>query len=184
MENQCFSLRTNVLTKLVAFTRSVLNAKNLSWLNLWSFHATVSVSKIVMDLVRYTQHCGKSCVNWSWFLKETFSVLSLCGSAASVSHSRNYCLISCCHLVVTDHCWGLPAVNICIVCCHVRAWAAEECLIMKDSASFPCMCCKTGFYESVHVQAAVSLILLEGWILKSHLYLLFHFMSDSVISEF
>lgn len=101
-----------------------------------------------------------------------------------VSHSRNYCLISCCHLVVSDRSWGLPAVNICITCCHVRAWAAEECFIMKDSASFPCMCCKTGFYEGVCVQAAVALILLEGWILKSHLCLLFHFMSHSMISEF
>lgn len=62
-----------------------------------------------------------------------------------VSHSRNYCLISCCYLVVTDHSWELPAVNICITRCHVRAWAAEECLIIRDSASFPCMCCKTGF---------------------------------------
>lgn len=37
---------------------------------------------------------------------------------------------------------------------------------------------------SVHLQAAVSLVLLEGWILKSHLCLLFHFMSGSMISEF
>lgn len=55
-----------------------------------------------------------------------------------LSHSRDYHLISHCHLLVTDHCWELPAVNICIMCCHVRVWAVDEHLIMKHPASFLC----------------------------------------------
>lgn len=96
------------------------------------------------------------------------------------SHSRNYRLVSSCHLGVTDHSWGLPPVNIGITCCHVRAWAAEECLIMKRSASLPCaVCAASQDFISVHEQAAVSLTLLRAGF--KNLSALFFFTSCLVL---
>lgn len=160
MENQCFSLRTNVFTKLGAFTHCVLDAKNLSWLNLWSFHATVSVSQIVVGLVRYIWHCGKSCVNWSWSLKETFSLLCLYGSAASAGFPTagitdkpllfdgdwSFLRSSCCkylNYVLSRQsvgCWGV---------CDNEGFCIISICVLQDRILWECACTSSCISHSI-----------------------------------